>query len=59
MTRTNMIVADALFITVLFTVYNSNDLKKYPVILGPLMIIAFAACVIRHVQYYNMYKRIF
>jgi hypothetical protein len=52
-------LADALFVIVLFTIYNSNDLKKYPVILGPLVIIAFAACVIRHVHYYNMYKRIF
>jgi len=59
MTRTNLILADALFVTVLFAVYNSNDLKKYPVILAPLMIIAFATCVIRHVHYYNMYKRIF
>jgi len=59
MTRSNLIMADTLFVAVVITVYNSNDLKKYPVILGPLMIIAFAACVIRHVHYYHMYKRIF
>ena len=59
MTRANLILADALFVIVVITVYNTNDLKKYPVILAPLMIIAFATCVIRHVHYYHMYKRIF
>ena len=59
MTRANLILADALFVIVLVTVYNSNDLQKYPVILGPLIIAALATCVIRHVHYYNMNRKIY
>lgn len=57
--RTNLIVADALFVLVLTMIYNTDGLKKYPVILAPFIIIAFASCVVRHVSYYNIYKKIY
>ena len=57
--RTNLIVADALFVLVLTMIYNTDGLKKYPVILAPFIIIAFASCVVRHVGYYNKYKKIY
>ena len=59
MSRTNLVLGDSLFIVVLVMTYKSDDLKKYPVILGPLIIAAFATCVIRHIHYYNMTKKIF
>jgi len=59
MTRGTLILTDSLFVIVLGTVYNTGDLKKYPVILVPFIIVAFATCIIRHINYYNMTKKIF
>lgn len=59
MNRTALILADALFVIVLVTIYNTGDLKKYPVILTPLIIVAFAACIIRHIHHYNLTKKIY
>ena len=59
MSRTNLIFADALFIIVSLMIYSTDGLKKYPVILAPLLIIAFASCVIRHITYFNMTRKIY
>ena len=59
MTRRNLILADVLFVIVIVTIANSGDLQKYPIILGPLILAALATCVIRHVHYYNMNRRIY
>jgi len=59
MTRTTLIVADLVFVVVMIFIYNNGDLQKYPVILAPFIITAFITCVIRHINYYNMTKRIY
>ena len=59
MTRKTLILADAVFAIVMVLIYSNGDLKKYPVILTPFVIAAFATCVIRHINYYNMTKRIY
>jgi len=59
MTRTNLIIADSLFVLVSIMIYNTDGMKKYPVILAPLLIIAFGSCVVRHISYYNIYKKIY
>ena len=59
MSRTTLILADALLIVVILMTYETGDLKKYPVILTPFIIVAFATCVMRHINYYNMTKKIF
>ena len=59
MTRTTLIVADLVFVVVMILIYNNGDLQKYPVILVPFIIAAFVTCVIRHINYYNMTKRIY
>ncbi|HTD98398.1 MAG TPA: hypothetical protein VK668_03895 [Mucilaginibacter sp.] len=59
MSRTNLIFADTLFIIVSLMIYNTDGLKKYPVILAPLLIIAFASCAIRHITYFNMTRKIY
>jgi len=59
MTRTTLIVADLVFVIVMILICNNGDLQKYPVILAPFIIVAFATCVIRHIHYYNMTKRIY
>ena len=52
-------MADMLFVIVIIMIANSGDLKKYPLILGPLILAAFTTCVIRHVHYYNMNRKIY
>jgi hypothetical protein len=59
MTRTTLIVADLVFVVVMVLIYNNGDLQKYPVILAPFVIAALVTCVIRHINYYHMTKRIY
>jgi hypothetical protein len=59
MNRTTLVLADIVFVIVLIMVYNTDGLKTYPIILTPFILAAFAACVIRHVNYYNMTKKIY
>jgi hypothetical protein len=59
MTRKTLIVADLIFVVVMILIYNNGDLQKYPVILTPFILVAFATCIIRHINYYNMTKRIY
>jgi hypothetical protein len=59
MTRKTLIIADLIFVVVMILIYNNGDLQKYPVILAPFILVAFATCIIRHINYYNMTKRIY
>ena len=59
MNRTNLILADLMFVLVSLMVYETDGLKKYPVILSPFLIIAFITCVVRHINYYNMTNKIY
>lgn len=57
--RTNLIIADSLFVLVSGMVYETDGLKTYPYILIPLTAAALGTCIIRHINYYHMTKRIF
>jgi len=57
--KRNLILADVLFVVALVMIYATNGLKDYPIVLAPLLIIAFITCVIRHVNYYKMTKKIY
>jgi hypothetical protein len=59
MDRKTLILTDLVFVIVSIMTYNTGGLKTYPVILAPFIIIAFATCVIRHVNYYNMTRKIY
>jgi hypothetical protein len=59
MSRTNLILIDALFVLVVISVYTTDGFKNYPVILLPLIAVAFATCIIRHINYYKITRRIF
>ena len=54
-----MILIDTLFVLVVIMIYVTNGVKSYPVILLPLIAIAFATCIIRHINYYKITRRIF
>ena len=59
MNRKTLILADSVFVIVMILISSNGDLKKYPVILAPFILVAFATCVIRHINYYNMTKRFY
>lgn len=59
MSRTNLILIDTLFVLVVIMIYATNGLQTYPVILMPLIAVALATCVIRHINYYKITRRIF
>ena len=57
--KRNLILADVLFVVALVMIYSTNGLRDYPIVLSPLLIIAFITCVIRHVNYYKLTKKIY
>jgi hypothetical protein len=57
--RTNLILIDAVFVLVVIMIYATDGLKQYPIILIPLVSVAFATCIIRHINYYKVTKRIY
>jgi hypothetical protein len=57
--KRNLMLADALFVLAFAMVYSSNGLVDYPIILSPLLILAFATCIIRHINYYKLTKKIY
>jgi len=57
--KRNLILADALFVGAFIMIYATDGLKDFPIILSPLLIIAFITCVIRHVNHYKMTKKIY
>jgi hypothetical protein len=59
MKRTDLILADALFVLVSVMIYETDGFKTSPIILKPLIVIAFASCVVRHINYYSMTKKIY
>jgi Kef-type K+ transport system membrane component KefB len=59
MSNRALIITDIAFVLVLTLIYQTNGLRDYPVILSPLIVLAFAACVIRHINYYRLTKKIY
>ena len=57
--KRNLLLADALFVVALVMIYSTDGLRDYPIVLSPLLIIAFITCVIRHVNYYKLTKKIY
>jgi hypothetical protein len=59
MINTNLVLADTLFVFVLVTINVTDGFKKNMIILGPLVIIAFITCMVRHINYYKQTRRIY
>ncbi len=54
-----MIIGDSLFALGLILVFVTGGLKENSIILVPLLVVAFASCVVRHINYYNETGRYF
>lgn len=60
MTKTILIVTDTLFvITIAVIHYTNEDFDKVPLFLKFLIVVAFASCIIRHINYYKHTKRFY
>jgi hypothetical protein len=59
MDNANLILGDSLFALGLILVFVTGGLKENSIILVPLLVIAFASCVVRHINYYNETGRYF
>ena len=61
MNRSTLIFTDALFVITVFVIYygNNGDINQTPLFLRTLVCVAFATCIIRHINYYKLTKRIY
>jgi len=59
MVNTDLILGDLIFVITSFMVRITGGLNKYPIILGPLLIIAFGTCIVRHINYYKLTRKIY
>lgn len=56
----SLIISDSLFAITVTTISYSNDgFNKNPVFLNLLVVVAFASCIIRHINYYKLTKKIY
>jgi hypothetical protein len=60
MTRGTLILTDSLFVVAVIIIdYGNDGFNHNPLILNVLVVIAFASCIIRHINYYKHHKRIY
>jgi hypothetical protein len=59
MSNANLIIGDLLFALGLILVLVTGTIKEYGIIITPLLIIAFASCLVRHINNYNKTGRYF
>ena len=58
--REMLIIADSLFVLTIITIHFVNGgLDKDPLFLNALVVIAFATCIIRHINHYKHTKRFY
>ncbi len=58
--REILIIADSLFVLTVIAIHFVNGgFDKNPLLLNALVVIAFAVCIIRHINYYKLTKRIY
>jgi hypothetical protein len=57
--RLILIAADVLFVATVTVMHFTGGLHKNPLFLNFLVVAAFGTCVIRHVNYYKLTKRLY
>jgi len=57
--RATLILADALFTTTILVMQYNGGFKNNPAALNFLVVVAFAACIIRHINYFKLTRRIY
>jgi fumarate reductase subunit C len=60
MTRSTLILSDSLFvITITVMHFENGDFNKNPVILNLLVVVALASCILRHINYYRLTRKLY
>jgi hypothetical protein len=59
MSSASLILADSLFVFAFIMILATGGLNENAIILVPLLIVAFASCVVRHINYYNETGRMY
>ncbi|WP_448701726.1 hypothetical protein ACFGVR_05790 [Mucilaginibacter sp. AW1-3] len=59
MTASTLILSDVLFAGALTSIIATDGLKEYPILFYPLLSVALATCILRHINYYKLTKRIY
>jgi hypothetical protein len=60
MTRSTLILTDSLFVvTIIMIHFGNGGFDKNPLILNLLIVVALATCIIRHINYYKLTKKIY
>jgi hypothetical protein len=59
MTAGTLILSDALFVAATVSVYTTDGFKQFPILFYPLLSLALATCILRHINYYKLTKRIY
>jgi hypothetical protein len=59
MTRTKLIYSDTMFVAICIIMYTTDGFKKSMSLMAFLIIFIFAGCVIRHINYYKLNKKIY
>ena len=60
MTRSILIISDVLFVvTVIIINLTNGGFDKNPIFLNVLILVALSSCIIRHINYYKLTKKIY
>lgn len=60
MTRSTLILSDSLFvITITVMHFENGDFNKNPVILNLLVVVALTSCILRHINYYRLTRKLY
>jgi len=60
LSRKVLVITDsALVVVITLMSYNKGGIDESPLILKLLLVVAFASCIVRHINYYKRTKRIY
>jgi len=59
MINTDLVIGDLLFAIASLMIRITDGLSKSPIILGPLLVISFVTCIVRHINYYKLTRKIY
>jgi hypothetical protein len=57
--RATLIVADTLFVATVLVMHFNGGLHSNPLFLNFLLMVALGTCILRHINYYKLTKRIY
>jgi len=59
MNSSTLIITDIVLVLVVVLIFATDEIKKHGTILIPLIAIACASCIVRHISHYKHTKKIY